>query len=321
MKILVTGASGFVGGRIMARCADLDDLTLHGVARRRSDAPHYSSVDLASSPDGILAGLPWRPDAVIHCAAKATPYGSRADYVRDNVEVTRNVVEVCRRGGLPRLVYVSSSSVLYRDGDQLDLTEDAPVGPRFANDYAATKAAGEDVVRGYEGSWVIARPRAVFGPGDTVVFPRILAAAKAGRLPRLVRNGPPARGDLIYVDNLVDYLVQLAVRDDLVGCYHLTNNEPVVIEDLLADLLARLGLPRPTRRLPVSLALAAATATERAYRLLRLRGEPPVTRFGVGVLAWSKTFDVARMLADLGPPRVSIGEGIDAFVAWQRERL
>jgi nucleoside-diphosphate-sugar epimerase len=206
-------------------------------------------------------------DAVIHCAAKATPYGSRASYVRDNVEATRNVVEFCRLSGFPRLVYVSSSSVLYRDGDQLDLTEDAPVGPRFANDYAATKAAGEDVVRGYQGSWVIARPRAVFGPGDTVLFPSILAAAEAGRLPRLVRNGPPARGDLIYVDNLVDYLVQLAVRDDLGGCFHLTNNQPVVIEDRLVDILSRLGLPPPARRVPVSVALAAASVTERAYRL------------------------------------------------------
>ncbi len=320
MKILVTGASGFVGGRIMARYGDHDDLRLHGVARRRSTAPNYSSIDLADSVDGILASLPWKPDAVIHCAAKATPYGSRAAYLRDNVEVTRNVVELCRRAGLPRLVYVSSSSVLYRDGDQLDLTEDAPVGPRFANQYAATKAAGEDVVRGYQGSWVVARPRAVFGPGDTVLFPRILAAAEAGRLPRLVRGGPPAQGDLIYVDNLADYLVQLAVRHDLVGCYHLTNNEPVVIEDLLADLLTRLGLPPPTRRVPVRFALAAATATERTYRFLRLRGEPPVTRFGVGVMAWSKTFDVTRMLADLGPPAVSIGDGIEAFVAWQRER-
>lgn len=93
---------------------------------------------------------------MIHCAAKATPY-AKADYVRDNVQVTRSVVDLCRRAGLPRLVYVSSSSVPYRDGDQLDLTEDSPVGPRFANDYAATKAAGEDVVRGFEGSWVTAR--------------------------------------------------------------------------------------------------------------------------------------------------------------------
>jgi 2-alkyl-3-oxoalkanoate reductase len=321
MKVLVTGASGFVGGRIMARYADRDHLTMHGVGRRLSSAPRYSSIDLAKAVDGILDGLPWTPDAVIHCAAKATPYGSRASYVRDNVEATRNVVELCRRSGFPRLVYVSSSSVLYRDGDQVDLTEDAPVGPRFANVYAETKAAGEDAVRGYEGSWVIARPRAVFGPGDTVLFPRILAAATTRRLPRLVRDGAPARGDLIYVDNLADYLVQLAHRDDLRGCIHLTNNEPVVIQDLVDAVLSRLGLPLPTRRVPVSLALAAATATERAHRLLRLRGEPPVTRFGVGVMAWSKTFDVTRMIADLGPPPVSINEGIEAFVAWQRERL
>jgi nucleoside-diphosphate-sugar epimerase len=217
-------------------------------------------------------------------------------------------------------VHVSSSSVLYRDGDQLGLTEESPVGPGFANDYARTKAAAESLVREYDGSWVVARPRAVFGPRDTVLFPRVLAAAEKGRLPLLTGRDTPAMGDVVYVDNLAEQLLALARRPEVGGTIHLTNAEPVDMQALLVDVLGRLGHAAPTRRVPIARALRAAAALERVWRVLRLRGEPPVTRYGVGVLSWSKTFDPTRMLEILGPPAISVSEGVDRFVAWQREQ-
>ncbi|HWJ09630.1 MAG TPA: NAD(P)-dependent oxidoreductase [Nocardioides sp.] len=320
MKLLVTGASGFVGGRLVAKAQEAGHTTF-GIGRRRLDRDDYASVDLGRVAPDDLPELPWRPDAVIHCAARATPYAPRRAYERDNVDATRTVVAWCRRLGGPRLVHVSSSSVLYRDGDQLDLTEDSPVGPDFANDYARTKAASEAVVRGYDASWVVARPRAVFGPGDTVLFPRIIAAAKAGRVPRLTGRDEPAIGDLVYVDNLADQLLQLAARPELGGVYHLTNAEPVEIQAMLLDVIDRLGLQPPTREVSLTTAMRAATVLERTWRLLHLPGEPPITPYGVGVLSWSKTFVPDKMLRDLGPPQVSVAEGVDRFVAWQREHL
>ena len=315
MKILVTGASGFVGSRFVARCAADASLEIHGVGRRRLTQPGYTSLDLSRPFD-----LPFDPDVVIHAAARATPWGRHADYVRDNVDATRHVMDFCERRGRPKLIYVSSSSVFYGPGDQTGLTEHSPIGPRFVNTYAATKYAGEQLVHGYAGPWAIVRPRAVFGPGDTVLFPRVLAAAKAGRLPLLTSDGPPAVGDLIYIDTLVDYLRIVATRSEITGAYNLTNNEPVVIQDFLLDVFRRLDLPAPTRRVSVRTAMAAAAATEGLYRLLHLSSEPPITRFGVGVMAWSKTFDVQKALAELGPPSVSISQGVDNFVKWQRDQ-
>jgi nucleoside-diphosphate-sugar epimerase len=320
LKILVTGASGFVGGKVAARLRQAGHQVL-GVGRRRLADPGYCSFDLAE---------PWEfdfePDAVLHAAARASPWGSRSQFERDNVVATENAVEFCRRtaeklGKLPRLVYVSSSSVFYQPGDQLGLTEESPIGPSFANDYAATKAEGEKRVAAYEGSWAIARPRAVFGPGDTVLFPRILAAARKAKLPILERKGPPAIGDLIYIDNLSDYLRQLVERPELRGAYNLTNGQPIAIQSFLLGILARLGLPAPKKKVPLKVAFVAAAVSEAVYKVLRLKGEPPITRFGVGVFAWSKTFDVTKTLRDLGPPKVSLEEGVEAFVAWQREQL
>src|SRR4029453_3238978 len=199
VKILVTGASGFVGSAFVRRFHGTRGLQLHGVGRRVLQMPAYTAVDLSRPFD-----LPFDPDVVVHAAARASPWGSREQYRRQNVDATRHVIEYCHRHGRPRLVYVSSSSVFYRDGHQLGLTEDSPIGPAFVNEYARTKHAGELLVQQYAGEWCIVRPRAVFGPGDTVLFPRILKAARSGRLPMIDNGGAPATGDLIYIDTLSD---------------------------------------------------------------------------------------------------------------------
>jgi nucleoside-diphosphate-sugar epimerase len=331
MNILVTGASGFVGSSFMRQFADVPGLRLFGLGRRplpdkaaEPDTPldknNYRSVDLSQTQD---LGLPVAADVVIHAAARAAPWGSITAFRRDNVEATRNVVAYCEmQRPRPRLVYISSSSVFYRNGHQLGLTEESPIGPDFINTYAATKYAGECLVRAYRGEHVILRPRAVFGPGDTVLFPRVLAAARKGRLPLLVSDGPPPIGDLMYIDNLCHYMLKAASCRSLKhDAYNLTNAEPVPIHDFLLDVLRRLQLPVPSRRLSVTTAMRAAWWTECLYRWLRLPGEPPITKFGVNVFAYSKTFDVSRSLEAFGPPPVGVKEGLRRFVQWQESRM
>ena len=315
MKILITGASGFVGSSFMRRFAHRKDLEIFGVGRRATEFDNYARRDLVEPLD-----LPFKPDVVIHAAALASPWGTRAEFARQNVRVTENVVGFCERNGYPKLVYISSSSVFYRNEHQFDLTESSPIGPSFVNEYAATKYGGELVVSRYAGRSVVLRPRAVFGPGDTVLFPRILRAAKLGRLPLFISDGPPAVGDLLYIDNLCDYMLSAVTRREVVGSYNLTNGHAVGIQDFLLEVLQRLDLNAPKRRVNVRTAMLVAGLVEGGYRLLRLRREPPLTRFGVSVFAYSKTFDVAKALSALGKPSVGVREGMDRFIAWQRSQ-
>ncbi len=318
MKILITGASGFVGGRFLQRFRDRDDVELLGVGRRALDLADYRSIDL-SLPHALDATLrAFAPDVVIHAAALASPFAPRREYSRHNVEATRHTLESCRAHGAPKFVYISSSSVHYRPCDQVGIREHDPIGPTFANVYAETKAAGETLVRHYAGAWTILRPRAVFGPGDTVLFPRLLAAAKRGKLPRIVRDGPPAMGDLIGVDALTDYMLRAAQRPEAIGAFNLSHGEPVAMQDFLAEVFRRLDLPPPARRVGYRTAHTAAFVAETLWSLLPLRGEPPVTRFGVDVLCFSKTFDIAKARAVLGEPSQTLAQAIDEFVAWQR---
>ncbi len=313
MRILITGASGFVGGAFMQRFANEPGLEIFGIARRATHLPNYAQHDLSQPLD-----LPFRPDVVIHAAARASPWGTRRDYQEQNVEATRHVIDFCRRTGHPRLLYVSTSAVFYREEHQTGLHEESPIGPGFVNRYAETKYAGEQLLQSYEGERCVLRPRAVFGPGDTVLFPRVIAAARKGTLPVFTGQTQPVMGDLIYIDTLCDYLLRAARAPKLAASYNLTNAEPVDLQALLHRVLAELGLPLPTRRVSVATALRAATVLEWVWRSLRLKGEPPATRFGVGVFAYAKTFDASRTLSDLGPPSVSLEEGIRRFIAWQR---
>jgi nucleoside-diphosphate-sugar epimerase len=313
MNLLVTGASGFVGGKLVARARERGGWSVHGIGRRVLADPDYTAVDLTSPFD-----LSFAPDVVVHAAARSSPWGTWREFVQQNVDATRHVIDFCERRGRPRLVYISSSSVFYRPEHQFNLTEASPIGPRFVNHYAATKAAGEALVREYRGSWVILRPRAVFGPGDTVLFPRILKAARQGKLPQFATDGPPATGDLIYIDALTDYILRACAGPSIAGDFNLTNAEPVEIVGFLGGVFDQLGVPRPTRRIHVRTALRVAGVLEALHRVLPFLGEPPITRFGVSVFAWSKTFDVRKALTHLGPPSISLTDGVDAFVRWQK---
>ena len=311
-RILVTGASGFVGGSFCRRHGENPELAIRGLGRRPVDLPGYIQADLARPLE-----LDWTPDIVIHSAARSSPWGSLAEFRRQNVEATRHVVDFCEKRGVRKLVFVSSSSVYYRDGDQLGLTEDSPIGPSYTNHYARTKHEAERIVGTFERDWCIVRPRAVFGPHDTVLFPRILRAASEGRMISITRPGPPAVGDLIFIDTLSDYLLRAALDPEVVGDFNLTNGEVVVMGELLNRIFERLDLPKPSRSVPLDKAMRIAGILETFYRIFLPWREPPLTRYGVGVLAWSKTFDVRKALGTLGPPSTSLEEGLERFLAWK----
>jgi nucleoside-diphosphate-sugar epimerase len=312
VKILITGGSGFVGGALCAETVARGWETV-ALSRRAARAGRWIETDLTKR-----LVLDYRPDVVVHCAARSSPWGSSRDFELQNTEATRNVIAFCRDAGRPHLIYVSTSAVLYRNEHQYGMDEATPPAERFLNHYARTKFAGEELVRAYEGAKTILRPRAVFGPGDTVVFPRILRAAEKGKFP-VIESDETVMADLIYIDSLVTYILR-AVERRAEGLFHLTNNHPVPVVAFLTGLFAKLNLPTPTRKIRASRAMRAAACVEAVYRVLPFLGEPPITRFGVSVFAYSKTMDVTKSLRELGSPSVSLDEGVARFIAWQENQ-
>jgi nucleoside-diphosphate-sugar epimerase len=314
VRILLTGCNGFIGRRVAADAAALGWQVV-GLGRAAAPAAplaRYVRADLGDPLD-----LDEDVDAVVHAAALARPWAAPEEYRRNNVAATSHVTAWAAAHGRPHLVYVSSSSVLYRDADQFGLREDSPV-PSDAeqlNDYARTKLAGERIARSYPGAWTVARPRAVFGPGDTVLLPRVVAAARKGVLPRFIRrDGHAVRADLTPVTTVSHYLLRI-VAGGVTGEYNLTNAETVELDPFVDQVLGRLGV-RPRRpRVPVGVALALAGVGEQWSARFGDWAEPPITRFGVSMFAFSKTFDASRLLAALGPAPVTLAAAVDELVA------
>lgn len=341
MRILITGVSGFVGGALGRHLRETHGFEVVGVSRgqpRPGACDVFRSIDL-STPRSLEAarfdadqlGLPRLGrgalrtgplDAIVHAAGHVTPWARPDDYERHTVQATANVIALALQARVPQLVYISSSSVFYRDGDQLGITESTTLPATPINAYASAKRRAEDLVRASAAASgmtaTILRPRAVFGAGDTVLFPRLLRAAKVRMLPRFTRtDGSRAIGDLVSIDNLVRY-IDVALERRIAGDFNLTDGRPVDIYEFLATVLGRFGLP-PTRwTLPANVAMRLAAGLELASAKLAGWREPPITRFGVGVLSQSKTFDIAKARAALGPPQVDTEAAVDRFVQWQK---
>lgn len=320
MHLLITGGTGPLGRRVAALAIERGDrvrllgrdfaavggLLAAGAERCAADLRDAAAVRRA------CAGI----DAVIHAGALSAPWGRRRDFFAINVGGTAAVVAGCHAAGVGRLVYVSSPSVTFAGRDVLDQTEDAPRPRHFASVYSLTKALGEDRVNAAarDGlATVIIRPKAIFGPGDNALLPRLLDAARRGRLVRI--GDGQNRVDLTYIDNVAHALLLALDAPAAVGrTYTITNGEHPHLWAVIGTVLRGVGLSDRLRAVPLPAALAAAALLEGAARATGR--EPTLTRYSAAILARTQTYDITAARRDLGyTPRVSLADGIARTLA------
>jgi 2-alkyl-3-oxoalkanoate reductase len=301
MRALVTGGGGFLGRAIVRELVSRGDevvsysRNVHGEVEAlgarsiRGDVGDESSLALA------MRGI----ETVFHAAALAGIHGSRADYQRANVGGTRSVIAAARRAGVARFVFTSSPSVCFDGRDHVRASNDLPRAERFLAEYPRSKAEAEALVlsaHGTEGlATTVLRPHLIFGPGDPHLLPRLIARASAGRL-AVVGSGRN-EVSLTYVDNAAHAHVCAADRLTISAphggrAYFIAQEEPVVLWDWIRDVLSRLGLPAPSRRVPLALAYSVGAVLEAAWKISRRAGEPPMTRFLALELARSHSYDM-----------------------------
>jgi nucleoside-diphosphate-sugar epimerase len=327
MRALVTGASGFLGGALARR---LREQGYAVVVLQRSPAPELEELGITVRRGDLADPRAVRDaaaacDVVFHVAAKAGHWGAYHEYYASNVLGTQAVIDACLAHGIRRLVYTSTPSVVHAGGDLEGIDESAPIATHFRAHYPATKAEAERRVLAANSatlSTVALRPHLIWGPGDRHLLPRIIARAKAGRL-RFV--GPPGkRIDTTWIDNAVD--AHLAAAERLMPgaahagrAYFISNGEPIPAEDMINRLLDCAGLPPEHRRIPYPVAFAVGALMEAAWTLLRLRGEPWMTRFLAEQLATAHWYDISAAARDFGwRPRVSLEQGFARLKAsWQ----
>lgn len=324
-KVAVTGATGFLGKKVVYALKRLNFCPI-AFGRNRSlgstfiedDIP-FISVDLTDREEVVklFEGV----DYVIHCAGLSSVWGAKSDFIQTNVVAVENIVEACQAHAIKRLVHVSTPSLYFDYKDKFDLNESAPLPRKFVNHYASSKKMGENIIeKAYVDGLqtVVLRPRGIFGPGDTSIFPRILRAMEKGSLPLI--NGGQALMDITYVDNVVDAIILAMQVQNVDGySYNITNDDPRTFIELLELLSDKLHMPLKTKNVSFNSAYYSAKVMEGIYSILCVKREPPITCYGVGLVSKSMTFDIAKAKNELGyHPKVSIDDGLDRFADWWR---
>jgi 2-alkyl-3-oxoalkanoate reductase len=304
VRIAVTGASGFIGGAVATFLADAHHEVV-GFGRRHHGWSHpaarYRIWNLDDGP--LKADRDF--EAVVHCAALADDWAPLPLALRANRDGTRTVV---RSFPGARIVHLSTSSVYDAFVPNIDVHESAFPVRRFLSPYSESKTYAEFELAGTDA--VILRPHAVYGPGDTTLLPRLLAAARGGRL--VLPEGAEVRHSLTHIDNLVQAVtlsLDPAVRR---GTFNIADDAPVVLADVLREFFRRRGVRARISSIPYRSAFALAASFEAAARLRRRR--PALTRYAVSQVGMERTLDLTAARAKLGyRPTATSLEGAETW--------
>lgn len=327
MKVFVTGGTGFLGKALARRLVQLGhDVTILG---RNKDIGHRLEEEGIQFIQGNLEDTPVIEEAlknheyVFHCGALSSPWGKYEDFYKANVEGTINVINACEKHGVKRLVHVSTPSIYFYHNDRLNVRENDPLPKKFVNHYAHTKyLAEQEIDRAYSrGVPVITiRPRALFGPEDTTILPRLIEVNKKRFVPLI--DGGRAKMDLTYIENVVDALLLCmdSPETTLGKKYNITNGETVIFREVLERLFQKMGTPMKTKEISFGRAMKLAGILEWTSKYILLGKEPLLTKYTVSVLGKSQTLNIDAAREELGySPKVSIEEGMVRFVEWWKE--
>lgn len=317
-RYAVTGASGFIGGRLLQRLAEAgrEALALDVSAPATLAADHtFERCDLRDAAATRRALEGFAPDFVVHLAARVGDWGTFADFEAINVTGTRHVLDAAVAAGAKRTVHVSSIAAMGLDAGPV---ADESVGPFATGDpYSATKGAGEMVAREFQRAGapvVVLRPGDVYGVGSVPWVERPVGLLRSGQMV-LVEGG---RGHFahVHVDNLLDATLLALSRDEAVGeTFIVTDGDThCTIGDYFRRLAEAAGAPSPTRSAPRFAARALAAAMELTARVT---GRPPAfTRVAVDFVLRRGSFSIEKARTLLGwSPRVTLEEGMAAIRA------
>ena len=323
--ILVTGASGFIGGHLCAALAARGD-SVRALHRRPEVPPELRK--LASGSDGLPGGrvelfradlgdaarvreAVLGVDAVIHAAALASDWGPLDLFMRANFDATVGILDAAREAGASTFVHISSAAV-HGFGPHVDSTEEGPYYP-LKYPYQTTKLMTEKQVLAQNGAGfrtTAIRPCNVYGPGDHTSTYHMFDAIMDGMF------GYIGSGDAltcpIYIDDLCAGVLAALDRGESGGeAILLTDGAKVAWKDYVRVMFAAVGSRKRPTSLPKAIAFTAATLMTIGARALGRTTAPPLTMYRVEQASRDYHFSNGKARGLLGfEPRVFFEEGL-----------
>jgi len=321
MTFFVTGASGFLGGRIAQLLASRGD-RVRVLVRPGNDLRHLAgfrieeAVGSLGDPAALRAAVQGCTH-IIHCAAASTDWAPWETYAAANATGVRNLLEAARQlPNLERFLHVSTTDVYGYPA--VPCQEEAPLVD-VGLPYNRTKIRGERAVREAMAGWgmpaTIIRPATIYGPRGTAFGRDIAAHLRQGTM--AVFDGGRSRGGFCYVDNAADAILTATCDASAWGkVYNLADGTGAVWRDYADRMAAGLGFRRAWINLPSGIALGLARGMEALHSRVPALGRPLLTRHALLLLSVDQEFPADTARRDFGfRPTVSFDEGMERMIA------
>lgn len=317
---LVTGGSGFVGGRLIERLvaqgwqvrALARSEEAIGIVGRHGAQGVRGSLDDLPSLTAAVAGC----DAVVHVAALFKLWGEASEFERSNVQGTANLLKAAATASVRRFVQVGAAAVVMGDmAPMLRVDESLPRQERTWAPYSASKARSEALVidanRPGVFETVVMRPPMIWGAGMPTLD-HMIDTVRAGQF-RWVGDGSQAMST-VHVDN-VCHAVELALAKGRGGAtYFVSDGADTTLKSFLSSLMQTRGVEPPRASAPLRMAWIMATVMEWAWRTFSRPGEPPITRQMLRLIGQPFTVDIGKAQRELGyRPEVTREQGLQAM--------
>jgi nucleoside-diphosphate-sugar epimerase len=326
VKVLVTGAAGFLGGHLIDMLIERGD-EVRALVRPVEDASRLHNLTGVEVVQGDLTDVASLQQAVrgvqkvYNVAAKTGPWGLEDDYRRVNVQGLADLVRASLDAGVQRIVHTSSITVY---GHHLNgiVTEEDPFHAED-NPYSRTKIAGEkliaNLVRDDGAPVVIVRPGWIYGPRDTASFGRFVALVESGKA--FILGSGKNIVPVVHVRDVAQGLIKAGdAGDEVIGrAYTLADDRRVTQAQYLNTIADCLGVSHVSLHLPYSAMYLAGRTAELIWQALGRRNAapPPVTTYGITLLGGNQMFAIGKAHNELGyTPEYDIARGVAEGVQW-----
>lgn len=317
---VVTGGSGFLGRHLVdALIANYEAPSSVVVFDLRPYEHHNpDTADRVESFTGSVTQLgdlvkAFRDAAVVfHCvSANLLDNQNEGLMWTVNVDGTKNIIEACKQCKVPKLVYISSASVVSDGSPLLDVDESFPYPKRYIDFYSKTKAEGERLVLAANKDTLLTcslRPSSIFGERDPLYVPRLIEAGRQRKSRYIIGNGK-TKWEFTYVGNVTSACLKAAEHlgiNPAVGgqAYFITNDETTLFWEHMGVILKGLGYPPPSVRIPFIVCFILAAISDFIFWLIspiyKPSEAPTFTKHRVRLLSTDRRISCAKAKRDLG---------------------
>ena len=327
MKILLTGATGFLGRYVAKRLVKIGHEVI-GVSRHKKDLIELEEVNFIEFDLldlNKLESVCKEVDCIIHTAALSTVWGKESDFVLNNVIATKNIIEVCKKNNIPKCIYISSPSVYTSAIDKFNIKEEeSPKNNEFTY-YIKTKLMAEQEImnkaKESQTQFIILRPRGIFGIGDTSIIPRLIKVNSKIGIPYI--NEGKSIIDITHVENVVE-AIMLSLYYDVgslgYDIFNITNDQSVSLGYLLDLLFKQIDVKPKYINIDFNSIYSIASFIEKIYKFFKIYKEPILTRYTVCTIGNSQTLNIDKAKNKLHyKPIISIEKGIEEYAKWYKK--